>query len=934
MNNHDITELQPNGVVKIIDDNLKEESDILKNLVEKVFDSNVKVKEKYLDTLRDNENKLNNVITSTDAAQNAMRNTSKRQEQEWLSAFGKSQERIFDINSRYRFYLINNIKESYKIDSFVNDIESITNQLIENAEDLNRISIDVYHQNTDKKKDLLEHMSELSLSSLSHLYIELDQVKQPLTISLEDLNSELKLLFEKARLLIANNQTFQPDWIKYLLQVNQEDDDHQLSTYNSLKRLVQTQTEFYHKEKEQQLEIEKEKHLQLIESQSVKYIELEATIKEKILEKSYYQNQNKDTSMIDRDIHQLQKQKSRLMLSKIESDIEKRAWKETKKQIKLTQRLYDGFTEQSYEWTKDFNLKSFELTKSLSEDLLSTAKTHNNDLYQMIIEILNLVKSMIARMSYHQETLINEVRYVSLQKVDFQAAYERYLNQMAELVSNYRKQLKNALDVLVEESKYIRLFSQKQMLILNYHIERFDLIKKEIAAAIDKTSKDVSAKDLIAIEGLRRKEKLLSSIIENEILIENARNEYNIQVEKAQTFYQHDQSINEVQNFRLDSSVDVTKAMIKALIQRQANFAKQQLLFTEEEYISRLRHIETLYNQEIAYLKDQIELYKTPYLEQIEKKSNEHTIRLDEIRKRMNIFVQPKYVNKLKEEEAQEIRSFEKIQIQINTDMALDDTIVKYTNQMNETLKQKEQALEDALNIRNKSLETFNELKLDSESKLEAFEKTIELPKQLPIFDRETVDLSKQRLESALDYAQKLLNEKLEKPIKYLEELTKEYERYQNETDRVIIEANPNMVNINALLETFTRNLNQIHREIEIQNEKIIHLISQQNQIQNKPIQLDKKRIKYYKNQKSQLEKYVSKLKMKLLNNVQSKIIEINQKLELIDKLIDENNHLKLNLKQITGLYTKQTKNLQQAHRKMLKQYKQKVQHEIISQNE
>ena len=139
MNNHDITELQPNGVVKIIDDNLKEESDILKNLVEKVFDSNVKVKEKYLDTLRDNENQLNNVITSTDSAQNAMRNTSKRQEREWLSAFGKSQERIFDINSRDRFYLINNIKESYKIDSFVNDIESITNQLIEHAEDLNRI---------------------------------------------------------------------------------------------------------------------------------------------------------------------------------------------------------------------------------------------------------------------------------------------------------------------------------------------------------------------------------------------------------------------------------------------------------------------------------------------------------------------------------------------------------------------------------------------------------------------------------------------------------------------------------------------------------------------------------------------------------------------------------------------------------------------------
>ena len=928
MKNHDITEIQPVSVVKIIDDNLKEESAILKSLVEKVIDSNVKVKEKYLETIRDNENRLNEVISSSDTVQNAMRNTSKRQEQEWLSAFSKSQERIFDLNSRYRYFLINNLKESYSIDKFVNDIEAITNQLIENTTDLNRFTIDVYRQNIDNKKEYLEIVSDLAFG-LSQSDIIIDEINQPHTVTFSDLLLELKQLFDEVRSLITQNEIFPKEWIDKLLLVNTEDEDNEKQTQDLLNRLINTQKEFFMSVKTKTLNTLNQIFQNNIDNESTKYIDLDTSIKEKLLEKSYYQTQDKDTSMIEQDINKLINNKARLTISKIERKAEKRAWIETNKQLKQAKRLFEGFIEQSYEWKKEYNIKNFELTKQLTHELFINTKQHNDNLYHTISKLLTHVKSMISRMAYHQEYLIHEIEKRSLQSIEYQEAYELFLLKMSDHVVHYRKHLKNTLDILVEENRYIHLFNQKQMLILNYHIERFDLIKKEIATAIKKTATDVTSNDLIAIEGLRRKEKLLSSIIENEILIENARNEYAIQVEKAKTFYTHDQSINEVQNYRLDSSVDVTKAMIKALIERQANFAKQQLLFTEEEYISRLRHIETLYNQEITYIKDQIELYRTPYLEQIEKKSNEHNIRLDEIRKRMKIFIQPKYLNKLKEEESFEIDAFEKAKRNITSDMDNDDTIVKYINQMNETLNQKQQALEDALNIRNKSLETFNDLKEDSESKLVAFEKTVELPKQLPIFDRETIDLSRQRLESALDYAQKLLNEKLEQPIKFLEELTKEYERFQNETDRVIIESNPNMVNINKLLDNHITKLDKINCEIELQNEKIILLIFQQNTIPKGSIGLDKYRTRYYKNQRTQLKKRIKKLKLKLLNTIQYKVIEINERTALVEKSIDLNENLQFDYKKLELLYKDKYKATQKNYRFMLKQFKPMVRKSI-----
>jgi len=842
MSNSNITlKDKQHQVLNLIDNDLIKESEILKELIESVISTNNRVKNIYQSELDKNYTRLDQVSSEQKKSQKGMLESESRKKKKLTESYITTQTEIFELNSMYRFklfsldhskentnYLVNLVDDISKgnakiltnffdqfqnaqntylklktifIDKNINMQEQTYDKLVANM-DANKLAFSMNIQSfKDKLESKVKEFTEsISFDHLFNIFLEKNkELENPLNDLILDYENEKKEYVNKKNKLISSMKN----------ELEELTSNYRLSLINKYDSIIQQQKE--------------------------SFIDLNSQIKKIDIDIKYNQSQNELYDSLIAQKVKLQHTLSKTIEEKVRHKVEKYLVSKEKgllrKYTKINQVNLNVLRQAEYKFIKKV---------SQIERLLIDNMIEYND---------KKVKTVHKITSFMQES------YLELYKITTE--FKRYISKICELLTIQNAYIKNQhlalnnsqknLEIAVNKkhedvfmlnkdmNKLIEIHYKKQQSILEYYLDLYTNYKLKINDIDFKTIKNDKNLTTSKIEKLRLIEKLKSSIIDNEMLIENAKKEYDIDYSKAKHLFSHEDSLNYVQEERINASVDVTKSMLKAMIQRQVNFADQQIKFAEEEYINRIEHIDVLNRQDISYINQRITEIEDSYKRVINTLEKDCAYRIDILDKRKLFFNKKKDIQQLEEEIESEKNKLSREIEKINDELNKNDLYVKYKNQLSQIISQVNNSKLDAQNLKEKNISLFNQLKSESYDRLLSFEQTVNIPTQLPMYDIETTKTAKTTLELALEIADKTLDSKLEKPSAELIKLKQQINELDlytynqsnlKEASKNEIESSDIQIGLEKILAEFETEQNQVKNMIESRYHKIDKLSS------------------------------------------------------------------------------------------------------------
>jgi hypothetical protein len=765
-------------LLNIIDYDLQNESKILKELIENVISSNQKIKKIYSEELEKNDQELKKLSEDSQKIQNKMLDTENIKKKQLLDTFIKSQSQIYKLNEDIRFNLfnvdyqeniLNDFYESVKnTNTNIKDsLDNITNEFkdkiisYQNYKDLsfNSVikltsqSIDLINKFYSTKTDDFDSIYKLEM--FLDKYVEEFRMHQ----SLIDMNDNFNNLKETMSLLL-NDYNIESNNYKQFIK-DYLDSIHELK--NDLELKIEEKTKIYKESLDSKFEsIYAKEFVELVELENqVNQLKLEIEFKKKNNESFY--DLGLKLEQLNKRLNKKTKIKNLKKVGKFESSLRKKLEKTNFKKIKSNfVKVQKNSTEllNRFENLEINHVKKLVNFYSKSLNLYQNLNKFTKDKFFELTDIFEDFKKEITIKINHnlkEQEEISLTNYMFIEKS----------NAFIDIYNEKRNSLKN------ESNKIDELFKlnlAKQQLHIDYHTNKLKINLESLLNNRFVESFDQKNNLTITVDKLRLKEKFQSAIIDNEILIDNAKKEYEIEIDKIKHIEKHEKSLNFVQEERTNSSLDVTVSMLKAMIQRQVNFAEQQIRFAEEEYLERLKHIDTLNDQEIIYIKQRISDIKDKFLNQIKVVEDDFSQRKDTLEKRKVFFTSTKEIQKIDDEIKQEKEKSLKNIKKIEKELIENDLYTKYENQLKLINEQVLKSKTEALEIKDNSIKLFNQLKDESYHKLESFNETINMPKLLPNYSLDIKNISnKSTLQIAINQAEKILLAKLEKPEKELQ---------------------------------------------------------------------------------------------------------------------------------------------------------------------
>ena len=298
--------------------------------------------------------------------------------------------------------------------------------------------------------------------------------------------------------------------------------------------------------------------------------------------------------------------------------------------------------------------------------------------------------------------------------------------------------------------------------------------------------------------------ELKFQLFQDEADIALAEKEYDIQVLKAQSLHDHEKAINKVQSERIDAGVRVNKAMVQATVKRQVNFAEQQIKFAEAEYAARMEHIDYTLKQELSYAEETLGYHEKNYATKKAEMEQEYESQKHSIAQKKKLFEHSPMLKKVLIEEKEIDEAYAERVAAFEAQLAEDINIKRYRAQIQKAHDHAEKARQDALNLRDKDIESFTALKEESLARLANVEKMMAGPELLAYQDGNPNDQANERLQTMLKTAEDFLHEKIAEPKARLETIKPR-----------ILELEKGDVNA-ATIQELTRqeqNLNESYRE-------------------------------------------------------------------------------------------------------------------------
>jgi len=270
------------------------------------------------------------------------------------------------------------------------------------------------------------------------------------------------------------------------------------------------------------------------------------------------------------------------------------------------------------------------------------------------------------------------------------------------------------------------------------------------------------------INVLKEKQKAEKERLYYESFIKVAEKEYELQTLKLRSLYDHEISLTQAQAERLDANLSINKKMVETTVERQVNFANQQVKYAESEYDLRLKHIEHTLNQELDYTNRKELEASAQYDQQIKALKHAYNQKLEALNYKRSLFEDSKSLKKLDEQVLQIQQQLEQELEAIKTKKEKDPVIKRYQKQIELAKNRAGVAKQDAKDIKDRTIDSFKDLKEQSEVKLQSIQDAQSEQKLLPHINDTTKELAKKRLEEGVNEAKSFLTDKIEAPLNAL----------------------------------------------------------------------------------------------------------------------------------------------------------------------
>jgi len=369
-----------------------------------------------------------------------------------------------------------------------------------------------------------------------------------------------------------------------------------------------------------------------------------------------------------------------------------------------------------------------------------------------------------------------------------------------ELIDVFRELL---FEIKETEQKRIALLQQNTnthkiiQLEQEYKLKQaiLDIKLEQEVSSIDKQILIKRNETLIMNEKL--KEEFSSEIMYQESLIKVAQKEHELQLIKVKSLYENERGLAEEQVERINIGVQVNDAFVRTTLRNQMLFAQQQINAADSEYDIRVESIALTNSQEVKYANKKIEYYRQRYEYDKNKLTKELDDKIEDLSYKLILFTGDKEHKEIQEKIDKIKAHYDGIIQEIVDRERKDKNILRYEKVINDAENRKNLAIAEANALRDQTTASFEQLleaTKERYAQIEEADNSDATGGLVPLLSGSAISSADQRLQSAIKEADELYAERIIEPEERIQEMqtriydltrSDEAEKYINEKKQI-----------------------------------------------------------------------------------------------------------------------------------------------------
>lgn len=774
-------------IATIIENDIQRESELLKKLVDEVLAANVEVKKRNNQRIIETRRKLKELDIEIDELNKSIDLVDRETVIEQLNQMIDAENNIFAARQQIRFF------ENEHLEEQLYALRLIYNELASSIEETKRME-DAYTSLLSNANDLLFDKQLDITNEMMSLFTTLVEEKRTYTMEQIALSAEVK---ERIQALEQNHMAAIDELLADIVTIGStsasvftEVDDELLMgekiTINHDKTMQQIEDDI------QSIEVTYQSKRQEIISQYHDYedkvrAKFEAQNKQELeqekieLEKKEEQLKNIRLLIIDAEKKQNFNKVQKLMkeFDKVEKqDVAKVTGRTDKLLAQETKKSKDKATAQllQLELKKVTDLNKQAMNRELESVKYEEAK--------ILYKIKSDRDALQGDLAINKQKINRLQEFFSLKrqvmKELFQLKLELRLFELEIMQANEERE-NRLFDTFNELVKGLADIEQKRLLALQENVSNHDIIKIEQQYQIGKAvldlklSRDITDIDkrilktrnesLIHIE--KEKEDATSEIIYQESLIKIAQKERELQLKKVHSLYENERNLAEEQVERINYGIKVNDTFVKTTLQNQLLFAEQQIKCAESEFDIRVENVNLTKEQELAYATKKIDYYRQKYEYEKSKIRKERDDKLEDLNFKLLLFTEKKENESIQEQIDTLTKRYQVMIDDIDEQEHADANIKRYELVMEASEKRASQAIQEAAQLRDQTVDAFEALYDQTSKKMEQIKESSHSQDTvgiMPLLNSGAVSSADDRLQQAIKEAEELYQDRIKEP--------------------------------------------------------------------------------------------------------------------------------------------------------------------------
>jgi hypothetical protein len=776
----------------ILENNIQKESQLLKELVDEVIQSNLEVKKRNNQRITETKRKLNELDNQIDDLNMEIELVDRETIIQQLNEMIDAENKIFNARQEIRYFDNETLPERIQtLDQVYQNLISGQDQLLttkqykEALQESNKAFLSLQVKTTKDINTIMTKVFQAKKDYIDHALSQLEDIKD----SIHTKETLLSLLLHKtietstSRLQesagLYSNKTTSKDQKQEALQALEDKKATIIQELQDLKDKTQKDKEQAIKDYQDyvetiKLDFEKSNKEQLEKEQAIKeQVEQEMKRLQFDMMQASRLGELETAADLLKEYEALKKKANTKTVLKVEKKTKTSTKKKRQETEQYLKDLYLTFTKEKfaleealqrieierqessilYKFQSDYNA-----LKDSSDAVVRHAKdfkAFRDQFYQLRRDIIELKHRLrVEELKLLQDNEENEL--------DLIHSFEEALTNLKRLEIKRQR-------VLLQSTSTLKTIQKEN----EYRIKQaiLDIKLSQEINEIDKRILQKRNETLIKNESL--KEEINSEIIYQESLIKIAQKEHELQLIKVKSLYENERNLAEEQVERINLGVKVNETFVKTTLKNQMLFATQQINCAESEYDIRVESINLTFDQEVQYANKKIEYYKQKYEYDKNKLQKELEDKLEDLQYKLLLFTGDKERNEISKKIKEITDHYED---KIDDIIALEDqdeNILRYEKVINDATNRQEQAIAEAVILKEKTVASFEQLLDATKLRFEDLDetKTSDTSNLAPMIGNSAISSADQRLQKAIKEADELYNERVKKPKEIIEEL-------------------------------------------------------------------------------------------------------------------------------------------------------------------